>query len=121
MPVKTKTKKVKMGELTPIDATILAGIVQAVNTLYRRHAQELDRIRSESEQDRITLTFPVEIDCTETTPSLKVGISYKQSYTDNVVSQLPEPGQEVFDFMTPDEAKVKLAEQRKRMDDGGVE
>ncbi len=111
-----------MGELTPIDATILAGILQAVNTLYRRHAQELDRIRAESEQDRITLTFPVEIDCTETTPSLKVGISYKQSYTDNVVSQLPEPGQEVFDFMTPDEAKAKLAEQRKRVDeDGGGE
>lgn len=121
MAVKVKTKKVKIGELNPQDVTVLAGIRQAVDALYRRHAQELDRIRGESEQDKITVSFAAEIDCSEGAPSLKVSIRYSQTYTDNVVSRLPEPGQEVFEFMTPDEAKAKLAEQRQHQaeDDGG--
>ena len=100
-----KKKQVITGKLDDQDATILTGIQTAVDLLYRKHAAEIRRNIEESGQEKGNVAFTVSIDRTEAAPSLKVAIRYSRTYSDNLVSILPEAGQVEFDFMSADDAK----------------
>jgi hypothetical protein len=85
------------------------GINAGVNHLYSRHADAIEAIRRRSEDECITVNFAVDINGSESEPSISVGIRYTESHTDKVVSKLPPKGQEVFEFISPAKAKEAAA------------
>ena len=120
---KAQTKKAGSltGALSEFDQTVLSGITQAIPKLYTKHAEEIDRIRKESEVEKITVTFAVDIDSTESIPTITVGIRYSQSYTDRITASLPDPNQSEFTFVGAKEAKeaAKAAKAAKQHPEGG--
>jgi hypothetical protein len=121
MAVTRKNKRGKKsitGELTEAQSTILAGIIAGVTNLFTKHAHEIDRIIEEAETPKLTVSFPVEIDRSESEPQLTVGVRFAETTTDRVSTTLPDPGQTQFEFVTPAEAKARRAQEKAEGGDG---
>lgn len=100
----------ELGDLKPEEGVILRGILVGVETLYRKHAEEIEEVRGEDEKESVKVGFGITIDCSEGGPSLKVAIRFSKSITDNIVSILPDPEQPEFTFISPDELRAQRAE-----------
>lgn len=105
-------KKSAIGELTEAQSTTLAGLLAGVTNLFTKHANEIDRIIEEAETPKLTVSFQVEIDRSESEPQLTVGIRFAETTTDRVSTTLPDPGQTQFEFITPAEAKARRAQEK---------
>lgn len=110
--VKRQRVKKVSGGLTPEQATVINAVVAGAQRLYEKHADEIDRILAESEGDKISFTFAVELDNSESEPQVTIGIRFSEVHTDRVTTALPDPGQNEFNFVTPAEAKAAAAQAR---------
>jgi hypothetical protein len=111
MAVKNKKTKAS-GAFNEEDAAILRTMVAGVQSLFEKHAAEIRRVRKESEVDQIKVTFGFDLDFTESAPSIGAGIRYSQTFTDSLVTTLPDPNQPELPiaFTTKEEAKRLAAE-----------
>ena len=101
----------ELGDLKPEEGVILRGILAGVETLYRKHATEIEQVRADDEKKSVKIGFAVAVDASEGGPSLKVGIRFSATVTDNIVSILPDPDQPEFTFISPDELRAQRAEE----------
>lgn len=89
------------------DGNICAAIVDAVSTLWNRHAKEIHRIREDSEEKKISVSFASEIDCAESEPLITTRIRYTESFTDKITSRLDDPDQGTFETVIEESKKKK--------------
>ena len=116
MAVKRKHSK------EPLPENIVQGITAAVEHLYGKHADEIADVVGQSETKRVTISFGVDLDLSESEPSIKVGIRFSQTVTDSLVSRIPDPDQGTFEFETPGEAtKAAKAERKAERAKGGAD
>ncbi len=94
------------------DGNVCAAIIDAVETLWNKHAPEIHRIRQESEDKTIVVNFANEIDCSEIEPMVTTRIRYSESFTDKITNRLDDPNQGMFTEIT--EAAVKASKAEKK-------
>lgn len=114
MAVKRKSSK------EPLPENIIQGITAAVEHLYGKHAEEIAEVVGQSETKRVTIGFGVDLDLSESEPSIKVGIRFSQTVTDSLVSRIPDPDQGTFEFETP-ATKAAKAERKAERAKGGAD
>ncbi len=95
-----KEKKTNKQAKASVHEQIVAGIVKAAQELYTHHQDEIQENLNESESKKVAVTFPCEIDCSESEPLVTVKIRFSSSVTDKRVfrvddanGEIAEPGQ----------------------------
>jgi len=94
----------------PKDGNVCAAILDAVETLWNKHAPEIHRIRQESEDKSIVVNFSNDIDCSESKPMVTTRIRYSESFTDKITNRLDDPNQGTFTEITAAAAEQKRAQ-----------
>lgn len=82
-------------ELGEIQAGVLKSITGNVDTLYRRHATAIDKVQSDSDEKKVSVTFSILIDCSDSAPKVRTRIRYCETVTDEVIDSLEDPAQPV--------------------------
>lgn len=119
-PTKPATTAIDLEDkLTPDERVVLNGILCAVETLYRRHIGAVMKSKEEEGSDKVRITFPVTLDYSEMPPSIRVDLRWSLSMSDTLVSELPDPNQPEFNFVTIDEAKVQRMVNAERRAEAG--
>lgn len=106
-----KIKKTKSEAPSPRDQQIINATTSGVRELFAQHIASVESILEESEDKRVTVTFKVDLDASESAPTLEVGIRYSQAVTDKRIARLDDPNQDAFSFMKASdfrEAQLKL-------------
>jgi hypothetical protein len=80
----------------PTDSAIVNAICAKVRELYEKHAEEIAQVREDSEDRKVTVTFPAMIDCSESAPKVKISMRFSTSVTDSREVQLEDPNQGEF-------------------------
>lgn len=101
----------------PKDIQIRESITKAVEALYDAHAGEIADFRDQSEESKVTVTFGVDIDCSESEPKVKVSIRFSKSVTDSRVATLDDPDQ--LNLLTPEEFARQKADGAKARSEAG--
>lgn len=99
--------------LGEIQAGVLKSITQNVDTLYRRHADSIEKVQNDSDEKKVTVNFAVQIDCSDSVPKIKTRIRYSETVTDEMIDSLEDPNQPTL--FEPPEPKPRA--RRKASDD----
>ncbi len=90
----------------PQDQHINEAICQMVKELYSEHSGEIRSTLEESEVNKLSISFNVELDCSESEPMVTTKIRFSSSVTDKRVSRLDDPQQIVMFKEKKDARKV---------------
>jgi hypothetical protein len=118
MAVKKKTTAAAAVNEPGLESAIRDSIAQGVSKLYDRHQSEIEELRKESEKQKVTVNFGVELDFSESMPIVSVGIRFTKSYTDSVVHQIDDPSQGKFSEVVAEAEKQDPKRKRTKGDDG---
>ena len=80
-------------KLTEIDEGILKSILMRTESLYRKHAAEIAKVREESDEKKVSIGFSVLVDCSDSAPKVRTRIRYSQTVTDELIDSLEDPSQ----------------------------
>ena len=94
------------------DGNVCAAILDAIETLWNKHAPDIHRIRQESEDKAIVVNFSNDIDCSESEPMVTTRIRYSESFTDKITNRLDDPNQGTFTEITEAAEKAMKAEKK---------
>ncbi len=84
------------GSASPLDESILEAILESIRDLYGKHANEIKRVREESETNEVTVNYAVMIDCAQPEATIKVRQRFTQTVTDVRDMRLDDPAQGTF-------------------------
>lgn len=121
-------KELKTKPLTDVQGGIAKSIMSGVSELYSEHVDRIDKLLRESDGQKATVRFAVEIDCTASAPIVDVGIRFTDTITDHRKYSLEDPAQpslfaeEDADNVDSDQAHKKRGRRGKEAasgDDGG--
>lgn len=119
MAVKKKGQKKSKSEplLSP---ETLEAMHEDIGDLYKQHEEELMGVLDDSEDKKVTITFAVQIDKSETEPQLKTTLRFSTSVTDSRLRTLSNPNQpELVDPKAVLEAsRAAKAKERERKKSG---
>ena len=74
--------------------SMLTEVVQKAAAELLTQAQDnIQEVLQDAESKKITITFKVDLDESETEPVVKIGIRFSESYTDSRTTRLDDPGQ----------------------------
>lgn len=103
MATKSKPKSQKpskpAGEVPQVVTAALVG----VRELYSVHYDEIRSILDDSETKKVTINFAVEVDESETAPTVEVRVRFSQAVTDKRITRLDDPNQVNFEFLKSEE------------------
>lgn len=85
-----KRIEAKLGE---VDEGVVKSIVMRAEGLYRKHAGEIAKVRDESDDKKVSLTFSVLVDCSDSAPKVRTRLRYSQTVTDELIDSLEDPSQ----------------------------
>lgn len=80
-------------ELGEIQSGVLKSMTANVDTLYRRHASAIDKVQNDSDEKKVSVTFSILIDCSDSAPKVRTRIRYCETITDEVIDSLEDPEQ----------------------------
>lgn len=86
-------KELKTKPLTDVQGGIAKSIMSGVADLYSEHVDRIDKLLRESDGQKATVRFSVEIDCTASAPIVDVGIRFTDTITDHRKYSLEDPAQ----------------------------
>ncbi len=112
-----KKKGQKKGRNEPLlSPETLEAMHEDIGDLYKQHEEELMDVLDESEDKKVTITFAVQIDKSETEPQLKTTLRFSTSVTDSRLRTLSNPMQpELVDVKAVREASREAkAKERER-------
>jgi len=81
-----------------LNKTLMDSIVASVKKLYGKHEPHIDKIREESEQNTVTVSFSSTIDCSEPEPKVTTKITYASRVTESITAVMDDPHQGRFAF-----------------------
>ncbi len=119
-----KKKGQKKGRNEPLlSPETLEAMHEDIGDLYKQHEEELMGVLDESEDKKVTITFSVQIDKSETEPQLKTTLRFSTSVTDSRLRTLSNPMQpELVDPKAVREASREAkAKERERKNKIGKE
>jgi hypothetical protein len=90
-------------ELGDMQAGVLKSITANVETLYRRHALAIEKVQDDSDEKKVSVTFSVLIDASDSAPKVRTRIRYCETVTDEVIDSLEDPAQPTL--FQPEETK----------------
>ncbi len=119
MAVKKKGQKKSKSEplLSP---ETLEAMHDDIGDLYQQHEEELMQVLDDAEDKKVTVTFAVQIDKSETEPQLKTTLRFSTSVTDSRLRTLSNPAQpELVDpKQVLAESRAAKAKERERKKSG---
>lgn len=83
------------GEVPQVVTAALVG----VRELYSVHYDEIRSILDDSETKKVTVNFAVEVDESESAPTVEVRVRFSQAVTDKRITRLDDPAQVSFEFL----------------------
>lgn len=92
MAVKKKGQRKSKSEPLLSPETLTA-MHEDIGDLYKQHESELMEVLDESEDSKVSITFTVQIDKSETEPQLKTSLRFSTSVTDSRLRTLSNPNQ----------------------------
>lgn len=90
-------------DLGELQAGVLKSITANVETLYRRHALAIEKVQDDSDEKKVSVTFSVLIDASDSAPKVRTRIRYCETVTDEVIDSLEDPAQPTL--FQPEETK----------------
>lgn len=90
-------------ELGEMSAGVLKSITSNVDTLFRRHALAIEKVQDDSDEKKVSVTFSVLIDGSDSAPKVRTRIRYCETVTDEVIDSLEDPSQPTL--FQPEEIK----------------
>lgn len=76
-------------------------ILDAVRKQYNKHAQAIQEVQGESEQNIVNINFKVKIDGSEAETTVATTISYSARVAETLVAHLADPNQPEFEYIGP--------------------
>lgn len=102
-------RKKQSSNLTINDATV-DQITAAIADLLNTHAEEIGNTIDESDNRNATVTFGVELDCSESAPTINVKCRFSSTTTDKRTIRCDDPNQpNLFTMRTPEQEKKEKA------------
>ncbi len=98
-PKSQKPSKPHVGEVPQLVTAALVG----VRELYTVHYDEIRSILDDSETKKVTVNFAVEVDESESAPTVEVRVRFSQAVTDKRITRLDDPAQVNFEFLKSEE------------------
>lgn len=86
-------------------------VLEAIGELASEHAEEIQTAIEEADDKKQTVNFAVELDCSESAPTINVRCRFSTSVTDRRTIRCDDPNQETFSIMTPEQ--LKKADEKK--------
>ena len=92
---KSKPPQKTQGDIPQVVTAALVG----VRELYSVHYNEIRSILDDSETKTVTVNFAVEVDESESAPTVEVRVRFSQAVTDKRITRLDDPNQVAFEFL----------------------
>lgn len=109
-------RKAQVTAMNEIEEGVLKSILLRTESLYRKHAAAISRVRNESDEKKVSVGFGVLIDCSDSTPKVRTRIRYSETVTDELIDSLEDPLQPtLFD---PELGKAQARAGRKTAAEG---
>lgn len=89
-------------------------IEEHVNKLLNAHAAEILDTLAESETNKLTVNFGVNLDASEAVMAVKTSIRFSSSVTDSLTGNVDDPNQPRLPGLSPEEIREKEDEARQR-------
>lgn len=101
MAKKKNQQTVTLGEVAE---GVIMSTRNNVDTLFRRHYREIEKILNTSDPRTVSVNFAVLVDNTDSTPKVRTRIRYCETVTDEMIDSLEDPKQPTL-FKREEEAK----------------
>lgn len=104
----TMTRKASPKTEAPLNKANAAKVVEAIGELLDVHQDEVNQAIDESESRKITVTFAVDIDASDSAPSIDIKCRFTPcTVTDKRTLQCEDPNQTTLSIFTPAEMEKR--------------
>lgn len=97
-----------------LTSELIGQVNEAIADMLEKHAEEISEVVEQSETSGATINFGVDLDCSESAPSIDIKLRFSASVTDRRTIHCEDPNQpSLFTISTPDDiAKQKEREEK---------
>jgi hypothetical protein len=99
-----------------LGAETVTEILAAIKDLLETHSEEVSTAIDESDDKKLTVNCGIDLDCSETAPSINVRLRFSTSVTDKRTIRCDDPAQMTFTTLTPAQMREQKEAQEQAED-----